>query len=253
FKEMIDSLAEISGRSPVAETLSEMLAETGYLEALQAERTIEAQGRIENLEELVGVTAEYDRHSPDGTLGDFLQEISLYTDIDALEGEADAVTIMTLHNAKGLEFPVVFIVGAEEGVFPHFRSLEEQNLEEERRLCYVGMTRAMQNLYFTHAATRNLYGARNYNMASRFLAELPDEAVEFGSYRDARRKRSFAGDAEAAVKSFFHVGDSVLHASFGEGVVTGVELGGAVAVRFAGDGSERKLMVEYAPLKKLEK
>ncbi len=251
FSRLMDSLGQTAAKAPVAETLDELLATSGYIESLRAERTIEAEGRIENLMELVGVGEEFDRRSAGGTLSVFLQEISLYTDIDKLADESDAVTLMTLHNAKGLEFPAVFIIGAEEGVFPHSRSLEEQNLEEERRLCYVGMTRAMQRLYFSHAATRNLYGARSYNMASRFIAELPDELVRFRA-KEGRTKAGgrAAASAGAAAAAYFHVGDSVVHAVFGKGTVTGVEPGGAVAVRFAQDGRERKLMVDYAPLRK---
>ena len=257
FSGTMSRLAETAATAPVAETLEEVLTATGYLDSLAAERTIEAEGRVENLQELVGVAAEYDHRAPEGSLSDFLQEISLYTDTDKLAELTETVTLMTLHNAKGLEFPVVFIIGAEEGVFPHSRSIEEQNLEEERRLCYVGMTRAMKKLHFSYAATRNLYGARNYNMASRFIGEIDDELVEMESA--AMRRHRFYGTEQAAapeegvddvVASFFHPGDRVLHAVFGEGRITGVEAGGTVAVRFE-DGSERKLMVEYAPLKKL--
>lgn len=256
FSALMADLAQTAASAPVAETLGEVLSGTGYIEALQAERTIEAEGRIENLMELIGVAEEYDRRAPEGSLREFLQEISLYTDIDQLSEEAEAITLMTLHNAKGLEFPVVFIVGAEEGIFPHSRSMEEQNLDEERRLCYVGMTRAMKRLYFTYTATRNLYGARSYNMASRFIGEIPEELVDFESASaPARGYGAFKAEESAApfepvqAGAFFHQGDQVVHAVFGDGVVTAVEGGGTVAVRFA-DGSERKLMVEYAPLRK---
>lgn len=257
FSAVMASLAETAASSPVAETVEQVLADTGYLEALHAERTIEAEGRLENLQELVGVAAEYDQRAPEGSLREFLQEISLYTDVDKLDDKSESITLMTLHNAKGLEFPVVFIIGAEEGVFPHSRSLDEQKLEEERRLCYVGMTRARRRLFFTYAATRNLYGSRNYNMASRFLSELPEELVErLSPGRVTAARRTLADEAissgarQETAATFFHVGDNVVHAAFGEGVVIEVEPGGAVAVRFATDGSERKLMVEYAPLKK---
>ncbi|MHB0867562.1 MAG: DNA helicase PcrA [Thermoleophilia bacterium] len=267
FSRVMTELMETAAHSPVAETLDEVLGSTGYIAALQAERTVEAEGRIENLMELIGVAEEYDRRAPEGSLGEFLQEISLYTDVDKLADAAESITLMTMHNAKGLEFPAVFIVGAEEGVFPHSRSLEEQNLEEERRLCYVGMTRARQRLYFTYTTTRNLYGARSYNMASRFLAEIPDELVDFrslagptrvaytasspggmiGQRLDPDMASSAANRVDAG--AFFHPGDKVTHAVFGDGVVRAVERGGTVAVKFL-DGSERKLMVEYAPLKK---
>ncbi len=252
FSRLMNDLAEAAVKAPVAETLEEMLSASGYIESLQAERTIEAEGRIENLMELVGVAEEYDRRAAGGSLSEFLQEISLYTDIDKLAEESDAVTLMTLHNAKGLEFPAVFIIGAEEGVFPHSRSLEEQNLEEERRLCYVGMTRAMQRLYFSYAVTRNLYGARSYNMASRFIAELPENLVRLQSAGGGTRTGGgrIPRNDPPAPGGFFQVGDSVVHAAFGKGTVTGVEPGGQVAVRFAQDGRERKLMVDYAPLRK---
>ena len=265
FHKLIMGLVENIGTAPVAQIVEDMLTASGYFESLQAERTIEAEGRIENLQELVGVAAEYDNRSPDGSLREFLQEISLYTDVDKLAEEKENITLMTMHNAKGLEFPVVFIIGAEEGVFPHSRSLEEQNLEEERRLCYVAMTRARQRLYFSYANTRNLYGSRNYNMASRFIAEIPDELVDFqsgsagASYRDAAfdfkdggADKSKTVPERAAAEAYFNVGDNVVHAAFGEGVITGLEAGGTVSVRFSRDGNERQLMVEYAPLRKLQ-
>src|SRR5437667_11909745 len=161
----------------VPELLERVLQRSGYLEALEAERTIEAQGRIENLQELVGVTQEYQHTAPEPSLSGFLQEISLYSDQDAIRGEQSLVTLMTLHNAKGLEFRAVFMIGMEEGIFPHSRSIEEQGLEEERRLCYVGMTRAQERLTLTHASARSLWGNRSYNLPSRFLDELPDEVV----------------------------------------------------------------------------
>jgi DNA helicase II / ATP-dependent DNA helicase PcrA len=163
---------------------------------------------------------------------------------------------MTLHNAKGLEFRAVFAIGMEEGVFPHVRAIEEQGIEEERRLAYVGMTRAMERLTLTHTMSRSLWGRRNYNLASRFLDELPNE-VE----RERLRPASWAGygsPASAAALAprgnadlVLSTGDTVRHASLGEGIVTAVEPGGVVTVRFPEDGSERRLMIEYAPLEKI--
>ena len=160
-----------------------LLERSGYLDSLRAERTIEAEGRIENLE-LVAVAAEFDANralegeSELTPLEEFLQAISLYTDQDDIERGESKVTLMTLHNAKGLEYEAVFIIGAEEGVFPHSRSLEEGNEEEERRLAYVGITRARKRLWLTHARSRRLFGDRAGGYPSRFLAELPDELVE---------------------------------------------------------------------------
>src|SRR5436305_411701 len=160
-------------KAPVAEVLKDVLRESGYLEWLEAERTIEAQGRIENLEELVNVAAEYDSADAESrSLAEFLEQVSLRSDADERVDDEGLVTLMTLHNAKGLEFGIVFIIGFEEGVFPHSRALDEGGLEEERRLCYVGITRAERELYMTYARTRNVLGARNWGVPSRLVSEI---------------------------------------------------------------------------------
>jgi DNA helicase-2/ATP-dependent DNA helicase PcrA len=167
---------------------------------------------------------------------------------------------MTLHNAKGLEYPIVFMIGCEEGVFPHSRSLDEGTLEEERRLCYVGITRAMRDLYLTFARRRAVFGAQSYGLPSRFLSEIPPDLTD----RDATlqaigavagqstrpRAMSWSSARSDAPANEYRMGDDVIHAAFGEGVVVGIEAGGIVVVRFASDGSERKLMAEYAPIQK---
>ena len=230
---------------------------------LEADRTIEAQGRMENLQELVGVAREYESRGEEagegGRLADFLQEISLYTDSDSLAEERSQVTLMTLHNAKGLEFPVVFMIGLEEGLFPHQRSLDELNDEEERRLCYVGMTRARERLTLTHARSRTIFGARSYNMPSRFLDELPQGGIEWERQAPAWAAASAA--ASASSRAAFQapkvdvpalaVGDEVRHGTLGEGIVTGVDRDGIVVVRFRDDRSERRLVLGYAPLEKI--
>jgi DNA helicase-2/ATP-dependent DNA helicase PcrA len=236
----------------VPEVLERVLERSGYLEALEAERTVEAQGRIENLLELVGVAREYQERSEEPTLSEFLQQLSLYSDQDDLSAERSLVTLMTLHNAKGLEFRVVFLIGMEEGVFPHARSLEEQGLEEERRLAYVGLTRAKERLTLTHASSRSLWGSRGYNLASRFLDELPQEEIE----RDRLRPSSWSGYGAPTVAvrrdlPDLSTGDSVRHSTLGEGIVTRIEADGTVTVRFAEDGVERRLMLDYAPLEKV--
>jgi DNA helicase II / ATP-dependent DNA helicase PcrA len=236
----------------VPELLERVLAKSGYLEALEAERTVEAQGRIENLLELVGVAREYQEQAEDPSLSEFLQQISLFSDQDELSAERSLVTLMTLHNAKGLEFRAVFLIGMEEGVFPHARSLEEQGLEEERRLCYVGLTRAKERLTLTHAASRSLWGARGYNLPSRFLDELPQDEIE----RERLRPASWSGYGAPTVavrrnQPDLSTGDSVRHSTLGEGVVTRIEADGTVTVRFAEDGVERRLMLDYAPLEKV--
>jgi len=236
---------------PMPELVERVLDRTGYIETLEAERTIEAQGRVENLQELVGVAQEYRSTAPEPSLSNFLQEISLYADQDALREEQSLVTLMTLHNAKGLEFRAVFMIGMEEGVFPHSRSLEEGSLEEERRLAYVGMTRAQERLALIHASARSLYGGRSYNLPSRFLDELPEPEIERERLRPASwsgygASRSIAPRSEVPELS---TGDNVRHKTFGEGVVTRLEPG-IVGVRFA-DGSERQLALDYAPLERI--
>jgi len=178
FVRLVEGLqAGLAGR-PVAAVVRSVLDETGYEDELKGQRTLEAEGRLENLEEFLSVAVEYDRRATDPSLDGFLQEISLYTDADSYVDTGELITLMTLHNAKGLEFPVVFIAGMEEGVFPHQRSLDEQNVEEERRLAYVGMTRAMDRLYLLHARSRSLWGSGQYNLPSRFLDEIPERLVE---------------------------------------------------------------------------
>jgi ATP-dependent DNA helicase UvrD/PcrA len=236
----------------VPELLERVLEKSGYLESLEAERTVEAQGRIENLLELVGVAREYQERADEPGLSEFLQQISLYSDQDDLSAERSLVSLMTLHNAKGLEFRAVFLIGMEEGVFPHSRSLEEQGLEEERRLAYVGLTRAKERLTLSHAASRSLWGARGYNLPSRFLDELPQEEVE----RERLRPASWSGYGAPTVAvrrnlPDLSTGDSVRHSTLGEGVVTRIEVDGTVTVRFADDGVERRLMLDYAPLEKV--
>ena len=173
FRTLMQSLQSGAMELPVSELLERTLERSGYLEALEAERTIEAEGRTENLQELVGVAREFQETADDPSLSHFLQDISLYSDQDAIRGEESLVTLMTLHNAKGLEFRAVYLLGMEEGIFPHSRSIEEQGVEEERRLAYVGMTRAREHLTLMHASSRSLWGSRGYNLPSRFLDELP--------------------------------------------------------------------------------
>jgi len=251
FRTLLQSLMAGALELTVPELVQRVLERTGYLDTLEAERTIEAQGRMENLQELVGVAQEYQAASDEPSLSHFLQEISLFADQDAMRGEQSLVTLMTLHNAKGLEFRAVFMIGMEEGIFPHSRSLEEAMLEEERRLAYVGMTRAQERLTLTHASSRSLWGARNYNLPSRFLDELPEEGVE----RERLRPTSWTGYGARTVAPRRDIpelstGDNVRHGTLGEGVVTEIDAGGVVTVRFA-DGIERRLMLEYAPLERL--
>jgi DNA helicase II / ATP-dependent DNA helicase PcrA len=254
FRTLIQSLQAGALELPVDELLERTLDRSGYVAALEAERTIEAQGRVENLQELVGVTQEYQATAPDPNLSTFLQEISLYSDQDALREQQSLVTLMTLHNAKGLEFQAVFMIGMEEGVFPHSRSIEQNELEEERRLAYVGMTRAKAALTLTHASARALYGSRNYNLPSRFLDELPQEEL----HRERLRPTSWSGYGSPTARiqprgdaPDLSTGDSVRHQTLGDGIVTAVEPGGVVCVRFAGEAADRRLVLDYAPLERV--
>jgi len=258
----------VESDAPVAEMLAEMLRQTGYLESLEAERTIEAQGRLENLEELVNVAAEFDgarsqSAASDGeqqpALAEFLEQIALLSDADEHSEDEGLVTLMTIHNAKGLEFPIVFIIGCEEGVFPHSRALEEGGVEEERRLCYVGITRAERDLYLTLARSRSVFGTRTYGLQSRFIAEIPSELSDREDQPRTLRAGAAAWDqgpgpswssADGGRNVAYRMGDDVLHPTFGEGVVTGVEPGGIVVIRFSRDRCERKLVADLAPISK---
>jgi DNA helicase II / ATP-dependent DNA helicase PcrA len=289
----------------VGRTLESVLEHTGYLAELEAERTIEAQGRIENLQELIGVSREFDAALEAGELsglpgiagigttvdGDdaapvavdipmgpariqaFLEAISLVTDLDTAEGDphvdegdTSAVTLMTLHSAKGLEFPTVFITGMEDGIFPHLRSLgDPEQLEEERRLCYVGITRARERLYVCHAWSRTLFGNTDFYPPSRFLSELPEDLVRaigedrsrgrgIGSHREAIVSAAMRGGAggSGADSIGLKIGDDVVHDVFGEGIILDMEGAGdrtEAVVNFR-DVGEKRLLLAWAPLKK---
>ena len=257
LKNLLDSLRSAAQELEVPELLQTVLERSGTLDAYEAERTIEARGRIENLEAFVDGARQYVQEAEEPTLSGFLQEISLYSDQDALDGEEQSnVTLMTIHNAKGLEFRAVFVVGVEEEIFPSARSIEEQGVEEERRLFYVGLTRAEEKLTLTHASSRLLWGRTTSHLPSRFLDELPDRHVERERLRPSswRSYGTPAQTQEIAPRTdhpSLSTGDSVRHGTLGEGVITRIEPGGVVTVRFAADGSERKLMLDYAPLEKI--
>jgi DNA helicase-2/ATP-dependent DNA helicase PcrA len=248
--------------------LEAMLNDTGYLDMVRSERSIEAMGREENLKELVSAASDFEEDGPlsvgaaDWAETDglrrcelFLETISLVTDVDSLDDDAPTVTLMTLHNAKGLEFPTVFISGMEDGVFPHVRSLgEPAELEEERRLCYVGITRSMQQLYLTRAWSRNLWGGTNYNPPSRFLSEIPSHLLRKaarGSRKPALEKA--AGPTQSLTGDEIGPGDRVRHAHWGEGTVSRINGAGERAeavVSFDSEGDKR-LLLAWAPLERV--
>lgn len=258
--------------------IEQALERSGYLEELQAERSVEAEGRLENLSELVGMAREFE------TVDEFLEQISLVADTDNTADDESTVTLMTLHAAKGLEYPIVFIIGMEDGVFPHIRSLgEPSELEEERRLAYVGITRAMKKLHLTSAWSRMLHGTTQYNPPSRFLDEIPSELVdETGGSRlrsrsDRNASSSYAGGDRQRINSSrehqveqamsasarpspsgaeemgLRIGDDVRHSQWGEGVIIDIEGTGDKAeasVHFPTVG-EKRLLLSWAPLEKM--
>ncbi|XAS73220.1 DNA helicase PcrA [Micrococcaceae bacterium Sec5.1] len=311
FVKLLDDLAEVASGSGASAALEAVLEQTGYLEGLRASNDPQDESRVENLAELVAVVREYERDNPDGSLGEFLEQVSLVADADQIPdapgGDIDAavaeakrmgvVTLMTLHTAKGLEFPVVFLTGMEHGIFPHQRSATDpKELAEERRLAYVGLTRARKRLYVTRSEVRSMWGQSQYNPASQFLEEIPSELVDWkregmsrqaagggwgnapigsnrygGSFWGAGTSRGvaasptagFDADVPAAVarnrvqpqKEVISVvvGDKVNHTSFGNGVVLGVEGSGdktVAKVKF--DVGEKRLLLRYAPLTKLD-
>jgi DNA helicase-2/ATP-dependent DNA helicase PcrA len=279
FLDLVDSVADLVADDKPAPLLEQLLERSGYLDELRAERSIEAEGRLENLAELVGSAQEAE------SIDQFLEQISLVSDADEIDGDDSQVVLMTIHAAKGLEFPVVFVIGLEDGVFPHLRSIgEPDELEEERRLAYVALTRARERLYLTHAWSRTLYGGTQYNPPSRFIDEIPAELVDvveqrrasrggrsygsggsgYGSRGDGiasnreriveRALRPPTGPAKHGAEALgLQVGDDVSHATFGEGVILMIEGGGDKAeavIRFPGVG-EKRLLLSWAPLKKL--
>ena len=189
FIEQIENLIAKKDEIKISDLIKETLRTTGYTQALKNENTIEAESRIQNLDEFLTVAIEFEDESAENTLGDFLEGITLTTDLDNADTSEDSVTLMTLHSAKGLEFPVVFLVGMEEGIFPGYKSIgEEKELEEERRLFYVGITRAKEYLHLTCAKRRTIFGSTSYNQVSRFVKEIPKEILD--GYDDVLSERT---------------------------------------------------------------
>ncbi len=255
FAALAEVVAEIRSQAraevPVDRLVEIALEMSGIRAMLLSDGSMEAEGRLENLEELVRTGAEYMGRAEEPSLSGFLEEIALYADADGVDTGSGQVTLMTIHNAKGLEFDRVVIVGVEEGLFPHMRSETPEAVEEERRLCYVGITRARRRLILSYARTRSFFGGgRDYRMPSRFLSEIPEESVSGRGAAATNRHRALPSDAADVVPGLA-TGDEVIHATFGEGVVTGVEQGGTlVLVRFMRDGTERRLIAGAAPMRK---
>ncbi|ABO50858.1 ATP-dependent DNA helicase PcrA [Desulforamulus reducens MI-1] len=274
-RELADNLASLKKQVEflsVTEITEEVLNRTGYKAELELENTVEARTRLENLQEFLTVTKEYDKQQGEetGGLADFLSTISLVTDLDRHDPQADQITLMTLHSAKGLEYPVVFLTGMEEGVFPHSRALyDEEELEEERRLAYVGITRAEEELYITHCWERTLFGRTNMNAKSRFLEEIPLELtvgqspvkklaagsglIKSSLFNKTGTIATQAPAAPAAVPKSYLLGDKVRHAKWGDGVIVKVKGNGGnaeITVAFPEMGL-KTLIAQYAPLEKI--
>lgn len=240
FTEMIVSLIERKDQLTVTEMVDEIYEKTGYLRELQLENTVEATSRLENLQEFRSLTQDFDKNAEVKTLEEFLARTSLETPLDTMEEGEASVVLMTLHSAKGLEFPVVFIPGMEEGIFPSYMSIQEQNEEEERRLCYVGITRAMERLYMTHAVMRTLYGRTGYNTISRFIDEIPDELITkekaYDRKKEVRQMQTsplFRGEmlhepaapkkSPVSSQGEYKAGTKVRHPKFGQGTIVAVD------------------------------
>ena len=273
FAALMDELRTlVAGGMPPAEVLEAVLDRTGYLAELAASTDPQDESRVENLSELVGVAREFSERVPDGGVAEFMEQVSLVADADSIPGEGEGVvTLMTLHAAKGLEYPVVFLTGLEDGVFPHLRTLgDERELQEERRLAYVGITRARERLYLSRAHLRSAWGQTSYNPPSRFLDEVPDELVDWqrsassvsappaALTRTAERVVSTARGRSAGpglrpIPSL-EIGDRVTHDAFGLGTVTATRGAGdssQAEVDFGGGTGAKWLLLRYAPLEKL--
>jgi DNA helicase-2/ATP-dependent DNA helicase PcrA len=270
FVAIMDHLGERAAEEGVTASVQAVLDDTGMLATLEAEKTVEAMGRVENLRELVGVASEFESANEGAVIGDeefdsldnlrrleiFLESTALVADIDEWDEGAGAVTLMTLHTAKGLEFPAVFIVGMEDGVFPHMRSLgDPSELEEERRLAYVGITRAQDSLYLTSAWSRMLFGGSNYNPPSRFLGEIPEGLMEKAGKRERRspaERAAATGPRTTVAPGEIGPGDRVRHDRWGLGTVREVVGAGDRAeaeVMFDTQGKKR-LLLAWAPLER---
>jgi DNA helicase II / ATP-dependent DNA helicase PcrA len=266
FNALVAGLREFAADHPVADLAEAVLDQSGYQTALEESNDLQDAARVENLQELVSVAREFDDQRPDGTLADFLEQVSLVADADQIPEGAEhggLVTLMTLHTAKGLEFPVVFLTGMEEDVFPHQRSAtDEKELEEERRLAYVGITRAMRRLYLTRAVGRMWWGRPSFHRQSRFLGEIPSSLVEWRrdertatapAMERAAQRPGVASPGNRQVPAL-SPGDMVTHDKFGLGTVVSVDGAGDRAeakIDFGADYGVKHLVLRYAPLEKL--
>lgn len=253
FKNLILELKKDSESLSLTELVDDVLEKSGMKQELSNDPSLEAELRLDNLMEFKSITATFEENTGSADLGDFLEEISLIADISEHKNEEDVVTLMTIHSAKGLEFPIVFLVGMEDGIFPHQNSFsEEGGLEEERRLCYVGITRAKERLYLSNAKSRMMYGHTNQNPVSRFIGEIDDALLEedkkepiFGKNHVIHKEDMYSNEDVT-----YQIGDVVMHTIYGRGVVVGVE-DTIVTIAFSKQYGIRKLMKNHKSIKKV--
>lgn len=275
FRDLIKGYSQMQEFLSVTELVEELLDKSGYRDMLKAEKSLEAQSRLENLDELLSVTKNFEESNEDKSLIAFLTDLALVADIDSLDEDGqkktDTVVLMTLHSAKGLEFPVVFLMGLEEGVFPHSRSLQEEaEMEEERRLAYVGITRAEEQLFITNAEMRTLFGRTNWNMPSRFIKEIPEDLLEgyepkqktvstFQSFTKQPQRKPVMRPVVMSAKSTggsdqaWRVGDKAEHGKWGIGTVVSVKgegEGTELDIAFPSPVGIKRLLAKFAPIKK---
>lgn len=272
FYQLMSNLMQEQEFLEVSEIVDEVLEKSGYREMLKREQSIEARSRLENIDEFMSVPVDYEKNTPleEQSLINFLTDLSLVADVDEANLE-DGVTLMTMHSAKGLEFPIVFIIGMEESIFPHIRAIQSENdheMEEERRISYVAITRAEEELYLSHATSRTLFGRPQSNARSRFLNEIPEElldlperqhATTIGSKKRQPAKRGFSqrvvkNSTSSSTALNWKVGDKVMHKSWGEGMVSNVnDKNGSIEldIIFKSEGPKR-LLAQFAPIEKKE-
>ncbi len=253
-KRFVKIFDELDATVLPADALDYVLKVTGYLQNLKSQNSIEAQNRVENIEELINAVIEYEQNEPEPSLSDYLENVALIADIDTMDTDStDLVTLMTLHSAKGLEFPFVFIVGVEEGYLPHQRSIStESEVEEERRLCYVGITRAMEQLYLSHARSRRTFRETEYRTPSRFIAEVPEHLIKHvDRYRSPFHESVGLYEEVSEDADDYSVDQIVHHPQFGRGKITKVSGAGQdvyITVRFSRAGMTRRFAASLAPL-----
>lgn len=272
FYQLMSNLMQEQEFLEVSEIVDEVLEKSGYREMLKREQSIESRSRLENIDEFMSVPVDYEKNTPleEQSLINFLTDLSLVADVDEANLE-DGVTLMTMHSAKGLEFPIVFIIGMEESIFPHIRAIQSENdheMEEERRISYVAITRAEEELYLSHATSRTLFGRPQSNARSRFLNEIPEElldlperqhATTIGSKKRQPAKRGFSqrvvkNSTSSSTALNWKVGDKVMHKSWGEGMVSNVnDKNGSIEldIIFKSEGPKR-LLAQFAPIEKKE-